>query len=124
MKYNPSRYLIVKITTKENEIFYKIFATFYGGYTDGDSYRFSSRIEYYTEIERNVTILNDTRKCKEYLFKNHSGSIYSCIDGTEGASGWSSGVLEYYKKKVEESGHSLEILSKDQWKKELIRNEQ
>ena len=64
--YTPDRWVIAKITTKEDEPLYKVFGTWIGGYLDGDRWRMNSGI---SEVKSNG----------EYFeFYGYSGSMYRC----------------------------------------------
>ena len=73
----PDRWLVLKI-----EDYYKVFATFLGGYTDGDAWKLNSGI---SSVEQDGDF---------YLFHGYSGSIYKCHKSHYGASTWTTGVLE------------------------------
>ena len=80
--YTPSKWIIIEISSAEDSV-RKVFATWYGGYFDGDSWRLSSGI---TKVED---------KGDYYLFHNESGSIYQCYKSYYGTNSYSYGVLQY-----------------------------
>jgi hypothetical protein len=93
------KWVILKITS-DNTI-YKVFATFYGDYSSGDSWRINSGI---VRVEEGDGYFD---------FIGHSGSVYRCWDGTYGVSNYSSVVLSNTISKAEESGIKISILDKN-----------
>ena len=79
--YIPSKWIIIEISSAEDSV-RKVFASWYGGYLDGDSWRLSSGI---TKVED---------KGDYYLFHNESGSIYQCYKGYYGTNSYSQSVLQ------------------------------
>ena len=79
--YNPDKWLMVKLTNKDDKSHYRIFACWYGGYLDGDSWKMNSGVTKITEDE------------KEYHFEGSSGSVYHCNKSMYGVSGYGAGVL-------------------------------
>lgn len=80
MMYDPDKWVVFKIVEDGEEPLYKIFATWYGGYLHGDSWKLNSGV---TEIETDGDF---------FLFKGYSGSTYRCHTDSYGMSGYSSGV--------------------------------
>ena len=67
MKYNPDKWVILKITNKATgEVHYRVFATWYGGYTQCEEWKLNSGIE--------KVIVADYH----YVFVGTSGSEYIC----------------------------------------------
>ena len=98
--YTPDRWVIVRIDSSEGQID-KILSSWYGGFAGSDEWRFSSGI---TKIEE----VNDGYP--HYLIHNHSGSIYTCHKNNLGMSAYTSSVYLSLKKKVEETGGSMEVI--------------
>ena len=88
--YIPDKWIIIEISSAEDSV-RKVFATWYGGYLDGDSWRLSSGI---TKVED---------KGDWYLFHNESGSIYQCYKGYYGTNSYSYGILMNFVEKARES---------------------
>ena len=88
--YIPDKWIIIEISSAEDSV-RKVFASWYGGYLDGDSWRLSSGI---TKVED---------KGDWYLFHNESGSIYQCYKNQYGTSSYSYGVLQDMMKRVPDS---------------------
>jgi len=88
--YIPDKWIIIEISSEEDTV-RRVFATWYGGYLDGDSWRLSSGI---TKVED---------KGDWYLFHNESGSIYQCYKNQYGTNLYSYGVLQDMMKRVSDS---------------------
>jgi hypothetical protein len=86
MNYKPNRWLMIKIAN-DKETVYKIFATWSGGYTTGDSWQLNSGITSVTEDD------------EYYYFHGHSGSVYQCRKTSYGTTGYGAGVLSGFMKK-------------------------
>ena len=79
--YNPDKWVVVKLTNKDNEIHYRVFACWYGGYLGSDSWQMNSGIT-------KVNLVDDF-----YEFSGTSGSLYRCHTNVYGTSGYGHGVL-------------------------------
>ena len=92
--YQPDRWIIVKI--KGTDPHYRIFASWLGGYLDGDSWKLNSGI---------VNIKEDDNF---YYFDGHSGSIYKCHKKSYGQLGsYNTGIINSL---CERSGDTMECL--------------
>ncbi len=93
----------VVLRFKEGDnIFYKVFASWSGGYLSGDSWRLNSGI-------KSVTMENGN-----FIFRGESGSVYICKVGAYGfATNYSRGVLQTIINKSEDFGIEVEILEFD-----------
>ena len=80
--YTPDKWLIVKLTNKEQKVHYRVFASWYGGYLGSDSWKLNSGI---TE----VTL--DENGC--YHFVGSSRSVYHCHRNGHGISSYGHSVL-------------------------------
>jgi len=106
----PDKWVILKLTEKNSdESVYKVFASFYGGYLDGDSCKINSGIES-IEIEEYNT---EKESFKLVKFKGYSGSIYECNlkESSYGTSLYGGGVMQNIINKAAEAEHSVEVLS-------------
>lgn len=72
--YNPDKYAILEMKYKD-QIVYKVFGSWAGGYLGGDSWRLNSGIE--------RAVINDDM----ISFVGHSGSEYQCYKAAEGVIG-------------------------------------
>lgn len=98
-EYNPDKWLLVKITnTKDNQSHYRVFACWYGGYLGSDSWQMNSGITKVSESH------------DHYFFEGTSGSLYSCIKGSYGASGYGHNVLSDLIEKGAKDGLIIEML--------------
>jgi len=80
METKPDKWLVLKIGT-ENPI-YKVFASWYGGYLDGDSWRINSGI---SEVQKEGDYIN---------FYGYSGSCYKCHKNSYGISDYGKRILD------------------------------
>ena len=96
--YTPDRWLIVKISDKEDNSHYRVFASWYGGYLGSDSWKLNSGIT------------SATLEDGAYHFAGSSGSVYICYPGSYGASGYAHGVLDHLIKESETVGTTITVL--------------
>jgi hypothetical protein len=99
--YNPDKWMIVKITGKDTPPVHKVFACWYGGYLDGDSWKLNSGITKVTEKE------------DYFFFEGSSGSVYACLKGLYGVSAFGSGILQNMSDKIYKVGGTLDILPEE-----------
>lgn len=95
--YTPDKWLLIKING--NNPHYRVFASWYGGYLNGDSWRMNSGVTSVTEDD------------EFYYFSGSSGSVYNCHKKARGISGYGSGVLNYYTEQYPEL--NIEIINDD-----------
>lgn len=92
--YNPHNWALVKITGTDPH--YRVFATWRGGYADGDRWKLNSGI---TEVEEDETY---------YYFHGYSGSVYMCHKKCYGNLGmYGYGVISDY---CERSQGTMELI--------------
>ena len=102
MQYHPDKFVLVKITSDEEpKGFYRVFASWYGGYLHGDSWKMNSGC---TSVE---TMDN------YYIFTGESGSKYICHKDTYGCTGYSASVLYNLKVKATEGDATIEEVQED-----------
>jgi len=96
--YTPDRWVVLKITRK-GQATYKVLASWYGGYTGGDSWKLNSGV---TSVGVDGEFL---------LFKGHSGSTYRCHKNTYGMSGFTSDIYVGFQRQVAAGGpdYSMEL---------------
>tara|TARA_B100000674_G_scaffold384027_1_gene327282 strand:+ start:2388 stop:2732 length:345 start_codon:yes stop_codon:yes gene_type:complete len=104
----PDKWVIIKLLGKdETTPLYKVFATWYGGYLGGDTWKLNSGI-------RSVEDNGDS-----YTFHGYSGSEYVCGKGEAhyGTSSYTGSVLESMIDNVTDHTHNIiEILKhSDNW---------
>ena len=100
-EYNPDRWVMLKFN-HNGAIIYKILASWYGGYTRGDSWKLNS----------GVTKIEEDGQC--YLFHGSSGSVYRCHKASYGLSMYTAGILESFYKELEGQPVKLECLNEDE----------
>lgn len=100
-EYNPDRWVMLKFDNK-GEVIYKVLATFYGGFTTGDSWKLNSGV---TKVEEDGDF---------YLFSGYSGSVYRCHKQSYGMGGYTSSVYMSFQKQVEEAeGVTMELMPEE-----------
>ena len=99
--YTPDKWLMVKLTNKDNKSHYRIFACWYGGYTGSDSWKLNSGVTKITEDARS------------YYFEGSSGSVYQCNKLAYGTSGYGAGVLNTLIEESKEILIEIEILPEE-----------
>lgn len=100
--YTPDMWVVLKITIpQQSKPFYKVFATWYGGYTQGDAWKLNSGITA-------VSVEDDS-----LIFDGYSGSCYSCRIGAYGTSGYSQNVLNSIVFDSGEFGAKIELMPPD-----------
>lgn len=128
----PDKWIVVKIDKEGEDTIYKVFATWYGGYGDGDSWQMNSGIVGLEVIEKTYkkTVFEEDgpkqieTKAKVFEFKGVSGSVYSCYEGSYGMSGYSSGVLDGIMKNSHKVGATIEVMPENANWEELFSYEQ
>ena len=101
MEYRPDRWLMVKLTNYKNEVHYRVFATWAGGYLGSDYWKLNSGV---TQLEETET---------HFLFDGSSGSTYICNKASYGSTGYGFGVLSNLITKSIEQGTEIEVLPDD-----------
>lgn len=102
--YYPDMYCVIKLTNKETgETHYRVFATFYGGYLSGDTWKLNSGIESVKRVSED-----------EIEFVGSSGSTYRCHESQYGTGGWTGGVLQQIIEKQKDF-IDIEILESRDW---------
>ena len=79
--YNPDCWKVIEIELPDGEKLLKVFGTWRGGYTTGDSWRLNSGV---SGVELEGDLIH---------FYGHSGSTYTVHKDAEGTSGYTGGVL-------------------------------
>lgn len=98
--YTPSGWAFLKIQSHEqDDVIVKVFASWVGGYTAGDSWRLNSGV---TKIEENDT---------EYVVLGYSGSGYILSKKSNYITSWNRQVLDDMIAELRSYGHQAEIIS-------------
>jgi hypothetical protein len=105
----PDRWVVVKIDNNLDKPFYKVFATWAGGYLDGDRWKLNSGI-------KSVESDDDY-----YYFIGHSGSCYKCHKKGYGtATSYGEGVLQDMVENAYKANSTVNVLLEDtEWEKLL-----
>ena len=100
--YCPDLWVMLKITN-DTECVYKVLASWYGGFVNGDSWKLNS----------GVTGVTIDENC--YLFTGSSGSVYQCHQNNYGMSGYTTGILNSWIQKLSDNNSDthIELLSPD-----------
>ena len=108
----PSRWVVVKIDNNLDKPFYKVFATWAGGYLDGDRWKLNSGIKS-VETDENY-----------YYFIGHSGSCYKCHKNGYGiATSYGESVLNDMVENSYKVKTTVNVLLEDtEWEKLLNQN--
>ena len=98
--YTPDRWVVLEFDYN-GDVLRKVFAGWYGGFANGDSWKLSSGVTETKEFE------------DRYEFLNESGSLYICYKTAYGMGGYQSGI--YYQ-------WQTEIAKSDEVKMKLIED--
>ena len=80
MEIKPDKWIVIKIGVSEP--IYKVFASWYGGYLDGDSWKINSGI---SEVQKEGDHID---------FHGYSGSCYRCHKNNYGISSYGERILD------------------------------
>lgn len=104
--YTPDKWVIVKIEGKDVPLTYKVFACWYGGFLNGDSWKMNSGIK------------KASKKKNCWYFEGFSGSIYECHKERYGTNMYGAGVLNSLIDSAKENSIIIEAMSeKTDWVK-------
>lgn len=98
--YRPDRWTVLRIHATD-QIIYKVFASWYGGYMGADSWKLNSGIT-------RATLVGDS-----WEFDGSSGSVYSCHKDSYGTNGYGGAVLSNLLLQAEKQGMQIDVLTKD-----------
>jgi hypothetical protein len=98
----PDNWVVLKMKKGDEKPTYKIFASWLGGYLDGDQWKMNSGI---TKVDEHDTYID---------FHGYSGSVYRCIKGTYGTgTSWTGSVLNNFIETASEICAEITILPDD-----------
>jgi len=107
----PDKWVVVKIENNIDKPFYKVFATWAGGYLDSDRWKLNSGIK---SVESDEDY---------YYFIGHSGSCYKCHKKGYGtASSYGEGVLMDMVENAYKANSTVNVLPDDEWEELLNQN--
>lgn len=98
--YTPDRWMVLGIHTPE-EIIYKVFATWSGGYAGGDEWKLNSGI------------VRATFADPYWEFDGSSGSVYRCHQDSYGTNGYGQAVLNNLLSQAKKQGIEIDILDRE-----------
>jgi hypothetical protein len=97
-EYTPDRWCVIRIPDPK-ETLYKVFASWSGSYTGGDSWKLNSGITQATLVDG------------AWEFEGHSGSVYRCRMGSYGTNTYGRAVLDDMITRTREgTGIDIDIL--------------
>lgn len=100
MFYEPDKWVIVRCTNG-SDVVDKVLGSWFGSFTDGESWRLSSGIVDIQEFP------------DRYEIENYSGSVYNCPKGAEGMTDYAAQTLKSFQSKLPE-GSTMEIVEINQ----------
>lgn len=108
--YVPDYWQVVRITSTEGKVLYKVFATWVGGYVEGDSWKLNSGIEKVVKEDDKI------------FFTGYSGSVYRCqlYDNCYKTTMYTQSALDSMIKKADLIGAKIEVMPFDTNFLELI----
>jgi len=95
--YQPDRWCVLQINAS-NQMIYKVFASWSGGYGGSDSWQLNSGITRATLMDQ------------RWEFDGSSGSVYSCHTQGYGTNGYSNSVLSNLIEKARAQGIEINIM--------------
>lgn len=96
--YTPDRWAVVEFDSEHGKI-RKVLASWYGGYTGGDSWKLSSGITRVDDMDN------------RYEFLNESGSLYICYKHSYGMSGYTSSIYaNWLEQLADHPGATVELV--------------
>ena len=99
-EYTPDRWCVIRIPG-DKETVYKVFASWSGSYTGGDSWKLNSGITQATLVDG------------AWEFEGYSGSVYRCRVSGYGTNSYGHGVLmDLITRTHEGAGIDIDILDK------------
>ena len=97
-EYTPDRWCVIRIPG-DKEVIYKVFASWSGSYTGGDSWKLNSGITQARLVDG------------AWEFEGSSGSVYRCREGSYGTNSYGHGVLQDMIRRTHEgTGMVIDIL--------------
>lgn len=96
MNYTPERWVVLEINNG-TEVIKKVFAGWYGGYLDGDSWKLNSGNVKEEEFD------------DRWEFFGYSGSVYVCYKRAYGVTGYMAQILNSWQTQLPET-FSMEVV--------------
>lgn len=96
--YTPECWELLKISSTEHGVIYKVIAGWYGGFAGSDSWKISSGIEKVIEHE------------DRFELPQRSGSVYICYKNCRRMSGLMMNIFSSYTRRLSEAGTGTIVL--------------
>lgn len=104
-EYTPDKWVILKFKS-DKQTYYKVLGSWYGGYTQGDSWRLSSGLE---RIEQDGDVLS---------MHNFSGSVYKVNKNSEGMHMTAGGIFAQAVEEGKKQGVEVTQVTVEEFNKE------
>ena len=112
--YTPDSWTVLRMITPEETV-YKVLASWYGGFTTGNSWKVSSGIT-------DVIVHNNLEGVHYYELPQYSGSTYICLKNSEHMSGIMLSMLSQWQGQImTESIGTIEAISVEEFIDEWYR---
>ena len=98
MTYTPDRWVVLELSSEKYGTIRKVFAGWYGGFTQGDSWKLNSGI---------VAV---TKRDKVFEFEGNTGTVYACHENAHGLSHYMQSVLANFVENITGAGGQIKVL--------------
>jgi hypothetical protein len=106
-EYYPDVWVVVKVIPESDPVVYRILAGWFGGFTQGDSWKINSGIVGYSVEENHIR------------FKGYSGSDYVCHKNCERTTSMTHHIFLHYAKELQTINATMEMLTFEEFVKEF-----
>jgi hypothetical protein len=107
MEVTPDKWVILELLNNGQTV-HKVFASWMGGYLDGDSWKLNSGIKSVTEDE------------DFYYINGYSGSTYKCDKKGYGiATSYSQHIVENFQSVADRNNATITILDETNWRERI-----
>lgn len=105
--YHPDKWVMLKITSKEQGVCYKVLASWYGGFGGSNSWKLSSGTK--------SASVADVGQKGWFNFPQESGSEYTCHLNSYGTSGYTHSILNGWLTSLAEAGgdSTIEVMPEE-----------
>lgn len=100
-EYVPDRWVMLKISSKDTSVVYKILAGWSGSFTYGQSYKLNSGC---TRVRR---------EGHYFIFDGYSGSTYRCHSDAYGFTSYMAEILEQIRQRIKEVDGITEVMDEN-----------
>lgn len=99
--YTPDKWVVLKLTSSEGGVHYRVFGCWYGGFTGSNRWKMNSGI---TEASFDSF---------EYVFVGASGSAYHCHVTNYGTHMYGQSIIDDFMRNAKAAGGDIEIMPGD-----------